>query len=583
MIRGICCFVLFLVMSVVVRFPVTEGMDLFCNKAIVLAAAFSFAVMQYIWGSRRLFYIHFSAFVCLYTSVAYIAVLDGMKLSAAEVTGAMGLGAIIFCMIAAVCYIGQSVSRRRIRWLIYGIAAVGTAASLLPPLFLWGYYAVSGHLLTADIVLTLFQTNLSETISYMKDKNIVLWGGTIIAVLALIGGSMMAWQKMAYVRIAKKTVIVLMVIMVAVSITATKKMIPLYTVVMAKSVYHTLDDFKAYGVHKTERQDRLNELATLHIAPQEGGVYVLVIGESETRDHMHVYGYDREDTPWLDTFARETGTLVFAHAYSNHTHTVPVLTYALSEKNQYNTLELTDAYSIMEIAKAAGYRTYWISNQQKYGAWDTPVAEIASTADTEVWINGNVGKQTKTLYNDGTLAAAMPDLQGVKNAFIVVHLMGSHGLYSDRYPEEYARFSGGDTNVDTYDNSILYNDSVLQRLYHAVSGNPHFKGWIYLSDHGDDADAHKGHESTKFTCTMSHIPLIMHFSPAFIAGRPDTYQQLMAHQDAYWTNDLLYDALVDILGIQGVPRSEPALDLASPQYDRTKETLTTLHGNKELD
>lgn len=38
-------------------------------------------------------------------------------------------------------------------------------------------------------------------------------------------------------------------------------------------------------------------------------------------------------------------------------------------------MRLEDAYSIIEIAKAAGYDTWWISNQLKYGAYDTPIAE----------------------------------------------------------------------------------------------------------------------------------------------------------------------------------------------------------------
>lgn len=37
-------------------------------------------------------------------------------------------------------------------------------------------------------------------------------------------------------------------------------------------------------------------LAKLKAAPD--GVYILVIGESLTRDHMHVYGYKRETTPF---------------------------------------------------------------------------------------------------------------------------------------------------------------------------------------------------------------------------------------------------------------------------------------------
>lgn len=47
--------------------------------------------------------------------------------------------------------------------------------------------------------------------------------------------------------------------------------------------------------------------------------------------------------------------------------TVPVLTYALTDKNQYNSVSMAQAYSLIEVAAAAGFDTYWISNQERYG------------------------------------------------------------------------------------------------------------------------------------------------------------------------------------------------------------------------
>ena len=60
--------------------------------------------------------------------------------------------------------------------------------------------------------------------------------------------------------------------------------------------------------------------------------------------------------------------LLFDHAFSCHTHTVPVLTYALTAKNQYNNQLLENAVSIIEMAQSAGYKTVWLSNQVRYGA-----------------------------------------------------------------------------------------------------------------------------------------------------------------------------------------------------------------------
>lgn len=52
----------------------------------------------------------------------------------------------------------------------------------------------------------------------------------------------------------------------------------------------------------------------------------------------------------------------FDNAYAYWLQTVPVLERALTEKNQYNDLEFNKSFSIIDIAKKAGYKTYWFSN-----------------------------------------------------------------------------------------------------------------------------------------------------------------------------------------------------------------------------
>ncbi len=580
--RCIICFITMFLISIIFRFPSTTGMELARYYNITISSCVVGTGILYLWGFKRYAIFNIFAFTVFYVSIEYIKLLDGMKLPTQEIVSSFGVGTFLFCLISLSYYVNLMIPIKIIRSITGYILYVFYITLLLPPLLLWGYYISSSHLLTSDIVLTLFQTNLSEAAAYLISRNIFLWlcGGFAIIVVCVL--CIISFKKMQYVYHPPKIVLGIGIVIIYLVLTILPKSDSFYVINIIKHTYQTLQNFKEYGNAKTEREKRLQQLDNLTIAPGQGGIYVLVIGESETRDHMQVYGYSRQNTPWLEKFSKEPGSILFSHAYSNHTHTVPVLTYALSEKNQYNTTELVDAYSIMEIAKAAGYNTYWISNQQKYGAWDTPIAEIASTANHEVWLNGNVGKQTETFYNDGKLIDALPDLDNVQNAFIVVHLMGSHEAYDDRYPKEFEKFSGSNKRVDAYDNSILYNDYVLREIYEKIHTYPNFKAWFYFSDHGDDPDHGFGHEATKFTYKMSHIPFIINLSPAFIDNRPDTFQTLQQHQDLYWTNDLLYDVLVDVMDIQGVPQQDTAFDIASTAYNRTKFNLTTLHGSKNI-
>ena len=126
-------------------------------------------------------------------------------------------------------------------------------------------------------------------------------------------------------------------------------------------------------------------------------------------------------------------------------------------------MPLEKAYSIIEVAKAAGYRTYWISNQVKYGAYDTPIAAIASSADQEIWINGNSGYTTWTNYNDGELANKLRQIKfdSQKNNLVIIHLMGSHTDYQERYPKKQEKFSVKDKKtrrINSYDNTVFYTD-----------------------------------------------------------------------------------------------------------------------------
>lgn len=345
---------------------------------------------------------------------------------------------------------------------------------------------------------------------------------------------------------------------------------------------YELQAYKDYGENQKKREAQLRNTTSLTLTQSEKGIYLLVLGESQTRNHMQIYGYDRETTPWLQKEADNGHLLLFRNAYSNTVSTVPTITYALSEKNQYNDISLSDAYSILEVAKAAGYKTYWLSNQFKWGPSDTPITDIATTAEKQVWLNNRAGDVDNASYYDEKLADVMPDLSHDSHALVVVHLMGCHWTYSDRYPKEYERFQGGDDRVDAYDNAVLYADHVLSRLVESLQAYPHFKGWVYMSDHGEDADAHLGHNATLFTWPMARIPLIMSFTPSFAEENPAVLQQLTAHTDAYWTNDLLYEAMTTILGIQGTPRTSNTWDIASPSYAGNPQNLKTLHGKKSL-
>ena len=317
------------------------------------------------------------------------------------------------------------------------------------------------------------------------------------------------------------------------------------------------------------------------LPPPYGGVYVLVIGESQNRKHMSAYGYNRETTPWLDSMKNDDQFLLMKNAYANQVQTVPALSYALTAKNQYNQIELSSAWSLLEVAKAAGFDTVWLSNQAKYGVYDTPTTVIASEAEQQQWINDSTGESVETAYYDEKLLDAMDKIQLSNNMLIIIHLMGSHVDYNQRYPQNFEQYSSG-SKIDKYDNSILYNDFVMKNIYERVKIIPNFKDLIYFSDHAEGIDQGLDHNPDYFVPDMTKIPMYMYLSDSYVQEHPQVLALLKTEQDYYFTNDLIYNTMLGIMNIKTGDFYEPQNDLTSGSYDNDYFRFKTLHGEKSI-
>lgn len=542
------------------------------------------ALIFYMTGFNRKFIMFSVIYVFLFVSSSLIPMLQEELIPRKEIISGFLFGGGWLAFWSLIYHLGKT-QHGFLRALLCGSANFFRLLALLLPMLLWGYYLVSGgYALSSAVLLTLFQTNWNESIAYMRSQNLWFWGMAVILLLLTLWGMtaiMKQSQEKASASFSWKKSCCLLFLFWWGGPSLMTISLAYAPIRMGMETRASLADYRVYGQNHALREKRLKNLRGLHTL-HAGGLYVLVIGESETRDHMQVYGYKRATTPWLSK-QKETGNaLFFSHAYSNYVTTVPALTYALSTRNQYNQVNLSDAYSLIEVAKAAGFNTFWISNQRKFSPWDTPVAEIGSTSDHQIWLNSRLGSEDIfTEYYDSALADKIPLPKENKNHLIVIHLMGCHKFYSDRYPANATYFKGTDYR-DLYDNAVRYNDYVLEQIYQKVSASPNFKGMVYFSDHGEDATKLFDHNPSQFSWQMTRIPCIIWLSDSYRQENPKVYKTLSANQDKYWTNDLVYNLMVNLMGIQGAPENNLRWDISSPKYAMTKKDLMTLHGEKKL-
>ncbi len=450
------------------------------------------------------------------------------------------------------------------------------AVILLPVFVILGYYSVTSTVFAPDTLLAIAQTNIQEAIEYAKDNFscktifLIILTNAFVFFVAIKNTQKILWNKYN---------LFLVLFCITACLVGVHKYRDNIITDIPKQASKTLAQYKNFSKERTDRKDNMSKLLLSH--KPEAGVYVLVIGESQNRAHMQAYNYHRATTPWLDSMKNDKNMLLFTKAYSCHTHTVPTLLYALTAKNQYNNIAVKNAVSVLEVAEAAGFETVWLSNQVKYSAWDTPVTSIASEANQQKWINSTLGESTNTDYFDGKLIEELEKIKITDKMLIVMHLMGNHGSYEQRYPKAFEKYDGKNT-IDKYDNSIIYNDYVMSQVYKRARKIPNFKGLVYCSDHADAIDKNLSHDAAQFDFDMTHIPLYIYLSDSYIQNNSAKYKSLEKQKNKLFTNDLLFNLMLGVLGINLNNIYEPNNDPTADTFDNNKERFKTLYGKKYI-
>lgn len=537
---------------------------------IFLLCSITTNIIAYIFKTQKQYYGHFILLFLFFISIFYIKIFNclnisgiNLKFTIAFYTGLTNLILLLSCFL-----------NKKYKFLSYIIQFV----LLFPTLFIWQYFFISNSFVSVDAILAIFQTNLGEIKAYiytfMKIKQYIGLLFLLITSFCIIRYN----NKLKLKNISNRTVLILLIVSVLLNIFLVYRY---KDNIVTRIVINTKDYLTEYSNFKKLVSER--KISDINFDKTENinkGVYVLVIGESQNKKHMSAYGYDKKTTPWLDSMENEKNFIKFEKAFSCHTHTVPVLTYALTSKNQYNNLELSKIISVLDVAKAADIKTVWLSNQVHYGAHDTPVSIIADTAQQQKWINENFGGVADTDFYDIQLLEELNKITLNDNMFIVIHLMGNHVSYQDRYPPEFNIFKNEKTSI--YDNSILYNDFVMENIFKNVKNLPNFKALIYFADHSEAIKQDLSHSADQFVPDMTYIPIYMYFSDLYIKDNPKIYKNLVEHKDSFFTNDLLFNLLMGILNIKIQDIYEQNNDITSEHYDNDINRFQTLYGNKRI-
>lgn len=291
---------------------------------------------------------------------------------------------------------------------------------------------------------------------------------------------------------------------------------------------------------------------------------VIIVGESLTKDHCQLYGYDRPNQPRLSQMAMDSTILVFNHAKTSASYTVKAFQNIIGVWSEE--LPADSAWfkcpTFFQILGSVGYNTAWISNQERRVSGGSPIATMSQVAGMSFWTN--YGIATHPSYDESVLPYIKTRNQyGGDKKLTLIHLYGSHMLCKDRYPQSRKKWVADDYSdkpswqretLASYDNSVLYNDSVVSEIFKLYENRDAIV--FYFSDHGEDIyqsdPKFYGHGKTKGTKSWeitTDIPFIIYMSPVMKIRHNNIAKRITSSEDNKINTTNLTYTLMDIAGI----------------------------------
>lgn len=415
-------------------------------------------------------------------------------------------------------------------------------------IFLWasalpgfGYYLIYGQELTQSLMFIVFESNTLESKEYLLNY---ISAGVIFSFIAFTAIPVFIWTRIKPFEIAKKSaVIASLVIFSVIFLTPAIKAVRHNMLKAYNSMEHHMSAAPpwqlmfGYNNYQRELKSIEQNLLTLNKIPPLANLtevpktlpttVVIVIGESTTRTHMSLYGYPRNTNPKLSSI--KDNLVTFDNVFSSRPTTIESLEQVLTFANQQHPDDYKTTPSIINMMKQAGYKTYWITNQQTMTKRNTMLTTFAKQADEQVFLN-NARQQNSYSFDGKVLAPFAEKLANQdEKKLIIVHLLGTHMKYIYRYPDAYNYFKdnsgvqpalAADADkvqwVNEYDNAIRYNDHVLYELIDQLKKAEQQQQslLVYFSDHGEDVyetapHDFKGRNEGKPTYPMYAVPFMV--------------------------------------------------------------------------
>lgn len=443
-------------------------------------------------------------------------------------------------------------------------------------------------LIGTGIINSALETNMREATEFLSMY--VGFSGLFTIVAIIVAGVLLyKYNPFKKINISYNTKTKLVSVLVVASLFYTIRMFAVYTdfiwddkVLPIQRVYAStsvaVKNMQAYK----ELSSQVNSKVELTENKSEIKNIVFILGESTNRNHMHLYGYYLPNTPNLDELNQKGELSVFRDVVSPHSTTIAVLSKLFTFCDHESDKEWYNYNNLIDVMNAAGYKTHWLSNQETSGVWGNVAQIYAAHSTVSAFTRIRDSREDYGIV-DGELFPLIDDAIANRSEdknFYVVHLMGGHGLYYNRFPYSFSKFNKDDITlpisdgkreiVAQYDNALYYNDYIVSSIIDKFRDSETLV--IYVPDHGeavyDEGEDMSGHIEENPTHHMIEIPVIIWASDKFKAKYPEKWSEIKAAVNRpYMTDDMIH-TVMDIA------------DIKTAEFDPTRSIINAKFNDK---
>ncbi|HKK15580.1 MAG TPA: phosphoethanolamine transferase [Gammaproteobacteria bacterium] len=242
---------------------------------------------------------------------------------------------------------------------------------------------------------------------------------------------------------------------------------------------------------------------------------VFIMGESLGSDHMSVYGYSRQTTPFLEKISSRRDVVIKKGiaASAKTSISVPHIVNMIKKPDGMQQI-LSDRTNLFRLARENNMITHYVTATNIH--FLKSFINYMGVRYIDRFIDLNPDREVDNLM-DEVVVDYLENVDFSRSNFVMLHMRGSHTPYRKRYTEAFARYPVDrdlpfrQKEINAYDNSVLYTDYVIKKTFRFLKNatkNPAYL--VFTSDHGESLGENGiwGHLNNRIP-TVIRVPAVI--------------------------------------------------------------------------